>query len=188
MKNNFYSRSGSIFSYWYNRIKNIGAVTLILRAAKYIKRYLLITRLIKIAAVILAIIETSAVLILAATGVILMLPFLLAAFIITAISGKRGYGKYNPLIKAAIDKAEKIVFIEAKKGFFRKRHSYLRIMCQCFQNEGYTVFVVSGSLGYDRFLSARRIDEKIWVIKLNYYYHIKKKYLKNKDQKLTYIY
>lgn len=185
---NSYNNSNNIFSYWYSQIKTKGIWGFITKAAKHVRRFFFISRLIRYATLVIAVIETSATLVLVATGFVIAIPIALISLGITAIIGLFAFRKYNPIIKNVINDADKIVFIEAKKGFFRKKTAFLNRMAVTFRNEGYTVFIVSHSLTADRFPAARRAGDRIWVIRLNYYYVIKKKFLNDKDDKLTYIY
>lgn len=188
MKNSNFDRSNNIFSYWYNSLKSTGIWNVISKCAKHIRRYFFISRLIKIITAIIAVIETSATLIIVATGFLVALPFILLALGFTALLGIFSYRKYDPKIERDIKIAKKIIFIEAKKGFYRKRSAYLNRMARCFRDEGALVFVVSKGLHTDRFLSARKADRDLWVIRLGYYYHLKKRFLKDKDNIITYIY
>lgn len=80
------------------------------------------------------------------------------------------------------------MFIYTERGYFDKRSQFLRGMAKDFEAQGYYVFVVSTSLFRDHFTTAKKIDDGLWVIKLNYFYNIKRKFLKNYDSsKLTYI-
>lgn len=185
---NNYNNSSNILSYWYSQIKTKGIWSFISKAAKHLRRFLFISRLIRYATLVIAVIETSATLVLVATGFLIALPITIISLGVTAVIGMFAFRKYNPTIEKEINEAEKIVFIEAKKGFYRKKTAYLNRMALTFRNEGYTVFVVSHSFAADRFLSARKAGDHLWVIRLNYYYAIKKKFLKDIDDKLTYIY
>ena len=183
-----YNNANNIFSYSYNRARSTGLWNTLKRISRHVRRYLFISRLIKIMTFIIALIETSATLVIAATAVVIAVPIAVLSIAVTAILSLIKFKKHDPAIKRDIDSADKIVFIEARKGYFRNKTAYLHRMARCFRDEGYTVFIVSHSYRVDRFLSARMPEERIWVIHLNYYYNIKRKLLKNKEDKLTYIY
>jgi hypothetical protein len=105
-------------------------------------------------------------------------------FGITALISVMGYRRYNKLISDDIANA-RIVVIDAKKGYFRAKERYLNNMARCFKNEGYTVLVISHSFTADRFLTARNAEERIWVMKLNYFFVLKKQL---DPDRLIYIY
>lgn len=178
----------NIFRYFYAEITDNGIFGMIMRVAKYTRHYLFFSRLIKYAATVVAIIEASASLLIVATVFIIAVPVCLVCISLTAIFNYSRYKRYDPKIKHDIENSEKLIFIEARHPFFKRKAAYLNRMATTFRNEGYTVFVVSRSFFGDRFLAAKRVGRKLWVIKLNYYFHIKKHYLKGKEDISSYIY
>ncbi len=178
-----YDKYKSLLSYGYGQLKKNGLWNLATRTIRYARRYFFISRLIRYASYIIAAIETSAVLLVLFSALIVLLPLALILLGITAALSTSQYKKYNDLIVSDIaDRG--VVIIDAKKGYF-KRRAYLNNMARCFRNEGYTVLVISRSFKNDRFLVARKAEDNIWVLKLNYFFYLKKK-LKTDD--LTYIY
>lgn len=159
-----------------------------MKATKHARRYLFISRLIKYASLVIAFIETSATLIVVATGFLIAIPVALLSVGITALLSLAKYKKINPVISKELEEAEKIIFIEAKKGYNRKKAAYLNHMAKCFKDEGYTVIIVSRSFRTDKMLSAKKTEDGIWIAMLNYYYVIKRKFLADKTDKITYIY
>ncbi len=155
-----------------------------MRAVRYARRYFLISRLIRYTSYIIAAVETSAVLLVVLSALVILLPVALIFLGITVALSTSQYKRYTRLISEDI-KDQKIVVIDAKKGYFRKKQAYLNNMAKCFRNEGYTVLVISHCFTADRFLVARNAEEKIWVLKLNYFFILKKR-LKTDD--ITYIY
>ncbi|MBR5515618.1 MAG: hypothetical protein IKU52_05400 [Clostridia bacterium] len=183
-----FNKSNNVFSYWYSCVKTKGAWSIITRFAKYARRYLFISRMIKYAALIIAFIETSATLVIAASVLIIAIPLILTGFVLTLIISSVKYKRTDPVISKELEEAQKIIFIEAPKGYNRKKSAYLNRMAECFNNEGYKVIVVSRSYRCDRILCAKRTESGIWVVMLNYYFVIKRKFLENKEDKITYIY
>ncbi len=182
-----YNKFNNIFSYRYGQLKENGIWNMILRTTRYARHYLFFSRLIKYTAAIVAFIETSATLVVIATGFIIAIPIFALSIAVTAILSISKYKKYDPLLSKDIKNAQKIIFIDAPKGYFRKPSAYLNRMANSFRDEGYTVIVVSHSVFNDRFLAAKNPENNIWVIKLNYYFSIKKKFLKDKEDMITYI-
>ncbi len=181
-----YNNYNNIFSYYYAIIKGNGIVSLALRGVRYVRRYLFITRLLGYISAIIAFIETSAVLVVALTAFIIFLPATALILGITMLINKRRYKHFDPDFERDIKSAEKIVIIEAKRGFNFKKPRYINHMADTFIKEGYTVVIISRSLLRDRFTIAQRKSESLWVIKLNYYYAAKK-VLDNYKQRTTYI-
>lgn len=188
LKAHKYDNYNNIVSYWYGNIKENGFFNLVLRASKYTRRYFFISKIIKYAAAVIAFIETSATLVVVFTALVIMIPVSLLTMLVTAIINIFQYKKLNPEIAYDIEKSDKIIFIDAKKGYNRKRKHYLNHMAESFICEGYTVFVISHSLFSDRFTAARKEGESLWVVKLNYFFVIKRLFLRGKEEIITYIY
>ena len=179
-----YDKYKTLLSYRYGQLRKNGLWNIAMRTIRYTRRYFLISRLIRYASYIIAAIETSAVLLITFSALIVLLPIILIGFGISVVLSISQYKKYNKLISKDIA-SKRIVIIDAKKGYFRQKQTYLNNMAECFHREGYTVLVISHSFLRDRFLVAKRAQEGIWVIKLNYYFILKKQ-LKTDD--ITYIY
>lgn len=179
-----YDKYRSLLSYRYGQLKENGLWNIAVRTVRYTRRYFLISRLIRYASYIIAAIETSAVLIVVFSALLILLPIALVLFGITVVLSTSQYKKYNGLIAGEL-KGKKIVVIDAKKGYFRKKQAYLNNMARCFRDEGYTVLVISHSFACDRFLVAKKAEDNIWVLKLNYFFILKKQ-LKTDD--ITYVY
>ena len=178
-----YDKYTSLLSYRLGQLKENGLWNIAMRAVRYTRRYFLISRLIRYASYIIAALETSAVLLVIFSVLLVLLPIALIIFGITVILSTSQYKKYTKLISEDMTDAKTVV-IDAKKGYFGRR-AYLNNMARCFRTEGYTVLVISRSFKHDRFLVARKADDNIWVLKLNYFFILKKK-LNTND--ITYIY
>ena len=145
-----------------------------MRTVRYTRRYFLISRILRYASYLIAAVETSAVLILVFSGLLMVLPFAAVGFTVTAVLSKVSSRKYNKIITDDLRYTHKTVVIDAKRGYFRRKEAYLNRMAHCFRDEGYTVIVVSHAHFTDRFLTAARADERIWVVKLNYFFSLKR--------------
>ena len=178
-----YDKYKTLLSYRYGQLKENGLWNIAMRTVRYTRRYFLISRLIRYASYIIAAVETSAVLIVVFSALLVLLPVALVIFGITVILSTSQYKKYTKLISEDMTH-RKIVVIDAKKGYFG-RPAYLNNMARCFRNEGYTVLVISRSFKHDRFLAAKKAEDNIWVLKLNFFFILKKTL--NKDN-ITYIY
>ncbi|MBR6514355.1 MAG: hypothetical protein IKT46_05915 [Clostridia bacterium] len=178
-----YNNYRSLLSYRYGQLKENGLWNIAVHAVRYTRRYFFISRLIRYASLVIAAVETSAVLIIVFSVLLAILPISLIFFGITALLSISRYKRYNELIPPEINQ-NKTVIIDAKRGYFG-RDAYLNNMAKCFRDEGYTVIVISRSFKRDRFLVAKKAEENIWVVKLNYFFILKKQ-LTTDD--LTYIY
>lgn len=178
-----YDKYKSLLSYRYGQLKKNGLWNIALRTVRYTRRYFLISRLIRFVSYIIAAIETSAVLLVVLSALLVLLPVIIIIFGIIVIFSTTKYKKYSNLISEDTNN-RKIVVIDAKKGYFG-RSAYLNNMAKCFKNEGYTVLVISRSFRNDRFLVTKKAENNIWVLKLNFFFILKKK-LNNDD--IIYIY
>lgn len=188
MKTNGYCNYNNIFSYYYNSIRTTGLFNTVLKISKFTRSYFFISRLIKYTAVVVAFIETSASLIVATAILLVLIPVILASTAITYFASLIEFRKTNPIMKEVIEKSEKLVFIDAKKGYFRKKNHYVNNMAKQFRDEGNTVIVVSHPIIHDRFISAIKAEDGIWVVKMNYYFTLKRKILDECEKPMTYIY
>jgi len=179
---------GNIFSYFIDLVKTNGVFTRANKIMKYTRRYFFISRIIKYMSLIITFIETSAILVVISTVILVSIPVTLVSLGIVSLFEKRHHKKYDVDIEHMINHHDKIMFIYASRGFYSKKSSFLRGMSKDFADQGYMVFVVSNSLLNDRFSTARKIDDSVTLIKLNYFYHIKKKFLNDIDKsRLTFI-
>lgn len=181
-------KHNNYISYRYGQLKETGLWNTLKRMIGYFRKYFLISRIIRYTAYIIAVIETSATLIIFASVLLITLPIGFILFGITSLIAVLRYKKQEPIISKEIAKAEKLIFINAPKGYNRKKPAYLNRMAKCFRNEGYMVFVISGSFISDTFITARKIEDGLWVIKLNYYFVMKKKLLSSGTENSIYIY
>lgn len=177
-----------IISYLGDRIRQNGVFSAVSRILKYARRYFFITRIIKYLSFIIAIVETSAIMIILAAILVIVIPIMLILTGIAALIGIRKRKEFNVILSPLFDGKRNIMFIYTEQGYYNKKSTFLRGMARDFKERGYAVFVVSSNPIHDRFTTATEIDDGLYIIKLGYFYGIKKRFLKNFDtSKLTYI-
>lgn len=185
LKNNeLFNKYDSMPAYCMGLLKSHGLWKLAIRMIRYTRRYFLISKLIRYTSYIIAAIETSALLILVFSALLILAPIGLIVFGSTLILNRFGYKKLKDEILNDIYN-KKTVIIDAPKGYFRNKQAYLNNMARCFCNEGYSVLVISRSFTADRFFTAKKAANKIWVIKLSCFFMLKNKL---NTEKTTYIY
>lgn len=177
-----------IFSYLNDRIRQNGVFNAAGKVIKYARRYFIIARIIRYTSFIVAIIETSAILLILSAILLLSIPTILIYTAITMLSGSGKRKEYNLKLSPLFDGTRNIMFIYTEHGYYNRKSSFLRGMANDFKNRGYTVFVVSCAPFHDHFNTAKEIGEDLYVIKLGYFYYIKKRFLSKLDStKQTYI-
>ncbi len=177
-----------IFGYLSDHVKRNGVFMTANKVVKYARRYIFISRIIKYMSLIIAIIETSAILVALTVVLLAAIPIMLVVSGIVTIIGLHKRKECNRELKKLFAKDKELMFIYTEHGYNDKHSKFLRGMAKDFKEQGYAVFVVSSSVFRDRFTTGKKIEEDLWVIKLNYFYSIKKRFIKNYDNdKLTYI-
>ncbi|MBQ7821190.1 MAG: hypothetical protein IJ391_02795 [Clostridia bacterium] len=167
-------RYASYFKYKYSLIKSTDVWNTAERVIAYSRRSLFIARLIRYSAIIIAIIETSAVFLLCATVFAVIIPVtLLIAIIlilIVTVTGKKYNEQLLPLFN---DK--RIIFILAQKGYKRSQNTYFAHMVRELANDGnYYVIVISRSISDGLFFSARLERENLAVIRESYFFKLRR--------------
>ena len=179
---------GNIFSFATDKIKSNGVFARANRLMKYTRRYFFISRLIKYMSTIIAFIETSATLVVLSTVLLISIPVTCLILAVVSLWGFYRYRSFNPRMGELISKSQKIMFIYAPHGYGSKKAAFMRGMARDFTKRGYTVFIVSNSLLTDRFSAARQVGERLWILKLNYFYTVKKKFLTDApDSNLVFV-
>ena len=178
----------TIFGFYGDVIKRNGAFSRANRLMKYARSYMLISRLIKYMSMIISFIETSAVLIILSSVLLVLVPVFLVTVGVFSLFSLIQFRTFGRELAPILNGSEKVMFIFSSRGWGSKRSSFLRGMSRDFKDQGYTVFVVSRPLFKDGVNAAAKIEDGLWMIKLNYFYIIKRKFLKNFDNtKLIYI-
>ena len=186
-----FNEFGNIFSYSSDRIKRNGVFSRANTVMKHARRGFLITRIIariiKYASAIIAFIETSAVTVVIATILVISIP--IAALTTAAVSLFSSYRlkKMSGDIAEMFDGEKKVIFILSEHGYNTEKAAFMRAQAHSFVDEGYRVFVVSQPIFRDG-TTARKIKDDLWVIKLNSFYIIKRRFLKDfDDSKLIFV-
>lgn len=182
---------GNAFSYFFGRIAQNGIIR---RANSVMKRARwgllisrIIARVIKYASFIIAFIETSAVTVVIAATLIVTVPIAAVTMAFISLLSLYTVRKERAGIEKMFEGDSKIMFIFAERGFGGKRSAFTEGMARDFAKNGFNVFVVSRPVLKDC-VTAQKIDENLWVLKLNSFYIIRRKYLKKADpSKLIFI-
>ncbi len=161
-------------SYKYNSLKSTNVWNTAGKIFSYSRRSLLVARIFKYAAAVIAFIESSAVFLISGAVLLLIIPISLAFAAVLAIIDSFHGRKYNKIIIPKL-KDKKILFLIAKRGFNPSRGSFFDKMALDFATESeYFVFVVSKSLRDGIFLTAKTVTDNLVVIREPYFFRLMK--------------
>ncbi len=161
-------------SYKYHSLKSTNVWNTAGKIFSYSRRSLLVARVFKYTAAVIAFIESSAVFLISGAVLLLIIPIsLIFAAVLAVIDSFHGR-KYNEIIIPKL-KNKKILFLMAKKGFNPSRGSYFDKMALDFAiDREYFVFVVSKSLKDGLFLTAKKVTDNLVIIREPYFFRLMK--------------
>ena len=175
------------FKYKYNLFKSTDLWDSTSRVLAYSRRSLFIARLFRYASMIVAFIETSAVLVITASVLLVLLPLTLAlAIILIAIDSINAKKSNSEIYKKIQNK--KVLFFVAQNGYRANRNTYFDKMVRDFSdNDDYCVIVVSKSLRDGLFITSKS-DGKLTIIRETYFFRLRRfLYQKRKNKNQMYI-
>ena len=174
----------TVWGYTLGRIRSNSLFSTSYRIYRYARGYLIISRIIRYAAAIITVIETSATMIVIFGALLIVIPLSLAAYGIMHLCGTLAHARRRDRPEYYIREGDKVMFILAGKPYSSKRSVYLRFMAKDFADRGYHVFVVSRYVFRDGMRSVCKKGRRLYVVKLYYFYSMKKRLIA-KD--VTYI-
>jgi len=183
-KNADYLKYTTYFSYVYACLKNTSLWGDCKRAVKYIRRYLLVSRLIRYTAIIISIIETSAVLILIFSALIIILPIILVSVLSVIVICFIQYKKHEKEIENSLLSSKLYIFFHNE--VLPDELCFLSGFADELSKQG-TVFIVLSAFSSARFLTLLKKND-IFIIKLHYFYYLKFTQFKKISDKITYIF
>lgn len=151
---------------------------------KKIRKYTLISAIIRTAALIVSLLEKSALLLLFATFLLLLLPALLTlALIYASVCGVK-YFVWHKKVSEWLKNAESItVYLSSEKIFIKKTPLFLRAAAEEASDYSHPVIV----LCRDNFTSVKWYSLNLLAIKPDYFFILKKMFFSKKISKMTYI-
>ncbi len=151
---------------------------------KKIRKYTLISAIIRTAALIVSLLEKSALLLLFATSLLLLLPAILViALVYVAVCGAK-YFLWHKSVSAWLKNAERItVYLSSEKIFVRKPPLFLRVAAEEAADYSHPVIV----LCKDAFTSVKWYSFNLLAVKPDYFFILKKFFFGKKGLKMTYI-
>ncbi len=158
--------------------KRFGAVS------RHLKKYLIITRILRYIRKIVIFVETSAFFIIYATVFIILIPLILFLLLITYIFSLCRYAKYNKIF------AEKIIGSKFTVYFWNGDEEILKEYISTLESQpqGNEIILIahSGSIGTP-LLAVKEKSKYIYHISMGYFYSLKKHVLDKNKGKTTYI-
>jgi len=152
---------------------------------KKIRKYTLISGIIRTVTIAVSLLEKSAVLLLFATVLVLTLPVLLAAFAVYRLICAVKYSVFKKQIHEWLISGEKIVVFITKERVFSNGDEklFMRQAANEASLYSYPVIVICA----DPIIAAKWYSLNLLAIKTDYFFVLKKKYFQKCDEKITYI-
>ena len=169
--------ANNLFSFYYSRVRRTTVWSLADRIIKYSRRFLFITRIVRYAAVIVSIIETSAMLILISTLILTVLPILTVGFIVMLTAESIVTNKRLRELDLRLDREEIYVFA----GVGEYGEAYARSL-----SEVAAVYIVANPLKH-RFIAAKADGGIIYVSK-SFFLRLRRNYFDSTPEKMRYLF
>ncbi len=151
---------------------------------KKIRKYTLISAIIRTAALVVSLLEKSALLLLFATSLLLLLPAILVIALIYVIVCGMKYFLWHKTVSAWLKNAEKItVYLSSEKIFVKKPPLFLRIAAEEASDYSHPVIV----LCKDSFTSVKWYSLNLLAVKPDYFFILKNLFFGKKGVEMTYI-
>lgn len=171
------------FSYKLAGIKRTELWNTAERIFTYSRRSLLAARIFRYAAVALAFIETSAILVIVSSSALLIIPILLCGILSLAFLDIFSDKKYDRIIISASEN-RRIVIIATAKSFCNSH--FLMGVSNELAARGHTVIVVTSSLKDGLFTTARKKNSQVFLIREPYFFRLCKT-LKREHKKIIFV-
>ena len=180
---NYFTSSGYI-SYTLKRLRQGGLWRSVYGMYKQIRKYTLISGIIKTFYFILLLLEKSAVLLLLVSAMLFLLPITLIAALIYTILCIAKYIKHNTEIKNWLSSATKItVYLTGEKIFSDEPKLFLRAASSEAAEYSHPVIILCS----DKFISLRWYGLNLLGIRSDYFFVIKKHFLSKTPSIINYI-
>lgn len=166
-------------TYLFARLRSTSIWSLADRAVKYTRRFLLVGRILKYISIAFAIIETSAVLLLAAAALAVIIPIAFVALTGVYIA--------DLVIGARILRSSQLrdflsrerIYVISQAGDFGE--GFARELLQ----SGAAVFVITAAPSR-KFISAR-LDDGVYYVRHAFFFRLKRRMLAKREDRLTYL-
>lgn len=182
--NNDYFTSKTYLGFLFGKVKKGEPWRSASGLLKRIRKYTLISAIIRGTAVAVSLLEKSAVLLLFATSLLLLLPAILSIALIYAVICAVKYIMWHKAVSRWLKKAEKItVYLTSEKIFTQKTPLFMRFAE--IEADEYTHPVIA--LCSDSFASVKWYSLNLLAVKPDYYFLLKSMFFKKSMAKITYI-
>ena len=151
---------------------------------KKIRKYTLISAILRTVTIIVSLLEKSALLLLFATSLLLLLPAILGIFLIYASVCALKYFLWHKTVGAWLKDAEEItVYLSSERVLVRHAPLFFRIARAEASEYTHPVIVTCS----DPFASVKWYGINLLTVKPDYYFLLKKMFLGKSKAKITYI-
>ena len=150
---------------------------------KKIRKYTLISAVVRTLAIVISLLEKSALLLLFATSLLLLLPAIIGIFLIYASVCTVKYFLRHRSVREWLGSAEKItVYLSSERIFVRNPPLFVRIARTEASEYTHPVIILCS----DPFASVKWYGINLLAVKPDYYFLIKKMFLAKSKAKITY--
>lgn len=171
--------SGSYFSYLTGFIRSSSPYRIWNRVLRYSRRFRLLSGALRMSARVVAIIETSAVLLLFASVAIVLVPVLLVLALIGIFAAMFENKKTQRQLTDAISRNILYVFFPVRRSQIREDSFFLSGLRELSRRENCTVLAVSPSVfsyGGAPFLSSKKLDDNLYLIRRHFFFRLRKSF------------
>ncbi len=173
----------SVFAYFKAKFKITPAGKRFDAISHHLKKYLIITRILRYIRKIVLFIETSAFFIIYATVFIILIPLILLTLLIAYIFSLCRYAKYNKIFaEKIIDSNFTVYFWNGDENIMNE---YISSSESQLQENEIILIAHSDSIGTP-LLAVKEENEYIYHISMGYFYSLKKHVLDKNCNKITY--
>ena len=164
------------------RLRSRGIWRTVQRIYRRIRKYTLVTAILRSAVFVVGLLEKSAILLLAVSGIIIALPFVLVAALSVVAVSAVGYIRFSKELRTWISESERVtVYITSERLRGRGEPLFVRMARAESEEYSHPVITVCG----DRLGVARWLGFNLLAVRCDYFYILRRYMLR--DKSVTYI-
>ena len=185
INDNEYLKSRSYPIFLFNKIRRGDLWKYVLSVYKGVRKYTLISGIIRAIAITVALLEKSAVLLLIFTCIILVLPVVLLSFsIYVSVCIIKHFSMRKSIKKWLVTKQNVTVFI-TRESIFSASNDKLFLRCAKLMASEYSAPVIV--VCSDRFINAKWYSLNLLAVRTEYFFFLKRNFIEKKHLNSTFI-
>ena len=180
-----YFKPKNYFSYILTKIRQGDLWKTVTTAYKKIRKFTIISAIFRAIGITLTLLEKSAVLLLAVTCIVLVLPLIIGVMIVYAILCVAKYASLHKKISKWLVSGEKLTVFITKERIFSISDTPMFLADASSEASRFSHPVIV--LCRDRFIAAKWYSLNLLAVKADYFFVIKRYYLPKRSGKITFI-